>query len=68
MVKLQGYKTIIFNIATIVILLGGALTGTITDPTTLRVMAVAMAVANVALRFVTTSPVGGPVPIEPPKE
>lgn len=61
--KLKGYKTLIVNVLTLVIVVGGALTGQITDPTTLRYIAIVLAGANVVLRFVTDSPVfkGGSV-------
>jgi len=57
MTFLAGYKTLALNIATFIILLGGAFSGTITDTLTLQIIAIAMTVANVVLRFLTSTPV-----------
>ena len=54
---LKGWRTLIANVATLGILLATGLTGTITDAETLRYIAVALAVANILLRWVTTGPV-----------
>lgn len=56
--KLKGYKTLIVNVLTLVIVVGGALTGQITDANTLRYIAIGLTVANTILRFITTTPVG----------
>lgn len=53
----KGFRTLIFNIATLVIVLGGAATGQIENPETLRYIAIAVTAANVILRFLTTGPV-----------
>lgn len=54
---LKGWRTLAVNIATLVVLLGGALTGTIEDADTLRYIAIGLTVANVVLRWLTTGPV-----------
>ncbi len=55
--SLRGWKTLLFNIATLVVLLGGALTGQIENADTLRYIAIGLTVANVILRWLTTGPV-----------
>ncbi|MBA2708326.1 MAG: hypothetical protein H0U59_11050 [Gemmatimonadaceae bacterium] len=62
MQTLTGYKTLTVNILTLLIVLLGGLTGQITDPTTLRYIAIGLTVANVILRFLTRTPVGVGVP------
>ena len=56
--KFKGFRTVALNFAFFVVMLGGAFTGQITDPDTLRWMLVAQTVANVVIRFFTTTPVG----------
>lgn len=55
---LKGFRTLIFNAAAVVVVVGTALTGTIDDPGILQVIAVAVAVGNALLRFSTSTPVG----------
>lgn len=57
MKSLKGYKTIIFNGATLAAMLLAALTGQITDPDILKGIVIAQSVVNVVLRFLTDSPV-----------
>ncbi len=57
MKSLKGYKTLIFNGATLAAMLLAALTGQITDPNILKGIAIGQAVVNVVLRFITDSPV-----------
>ncbi len=58
MSKLKGWKTLTINVAVFVVMLGGALTGQITDPDTIRIVALATTVANVVMRFFTDTGVG----------
>lgn len=55
---LKGYRTVAANILSLIVVVLGALTGQITDPGTLQIIAAALAVGNVLLRFLTTTPVG----------
>lgn len=54
---MKGYKTVSINIITLAVLLIGGLTGQITDPETLRYMAIALTVLNIILRWLTDGPV-----------
>ena len=54
---LKGYRTVLINVITLAVLLVGGLTGEITDPVTLRYMAIALTVLNIILRWLTTGPV-----------
>lgn len=58
-IDIRGYRTVAINVVTLVVLVATALTGQITDPVTLRYIAGGLAVGNVILRFLTTTPVGG---------
>ena len=53
----KGFRTLFVNILSLLVLVLGGLTGQITDPETLRYIAVALAVVNVVLRFLTDGPV-----------
>lgn len=64
--KLKGWRTIIFNIATLIVMAGGYLTDTVKDPNTLIWVIVAVNIANLILRYMTTTPVGNPPPEIPP--
>lgn len=55
--RLKGWRTIAINVITLAVLLVGGLTGQITDPVTLRYMAIALTVLNIVLRWLTTGPV-----------
>lgn len=55
---LKGYRTFVVNIATLFILLAGALTGQIENPETLRWIAIGVTVANVLLRYFTSTAPG----------
>lgn len=55
--QLKGWRTLVFNILTLLALLLGGLTGQITDADTLRYIGIAMAVVNILLRWVTDGPV-----------
>lgn len=55
----KGWRTVAVNIITLVVVCLGALTGQITDPNTLRYIAIALAIGNTVLRFLTDTPVGG---------
>ena len=55
---LRGYRTVFINVITLAVLIIGGLSGQITDPTTLRYMAIALTVGNVILRYLTTGSVG----------
>jgi len=54
----KGWRTVAFNVATFAVLLGAGLTGQIENPETLRWLAIGITVANVALRFLSTTAVG----------
>ena len=54
----KGYRTRIVNLASLIVLVGGALTGTVENPETLRIIAVAVTVANLILRELTNTPAG----------
>ena len=54
---LKGWRTLSLNIITLAVLLIGGLTGQITDPETLRYMAIALTVLNIILRWLTDGPV-----------
>lgn len=56
--KLKGWRTIIINGATLVVVIAGALSGTIDDPAILQWMLIATAVSNALMRWVTTTAVG----------
>ena len=56
--KFKGWRTVIINGATLVIMLGALATGNITDPTVLRWITIGVASANVIMRWVTTTSVG----------
>lgn len=58
MKKFKGFRTLALNVAFFVVMLGGAFTGQITDPDTLRWMLAVQTVANVVIRFFTTTAVG----------
>lgn len=53
----KGFRTLFVNILSLLVLVLGGLTGQITDPETLRYIAVALAVVNVVLRFLADGPV-----------
>ena len=63
MQQLAGYKTILVNALTLALLLLTGLTGQITDPVTLRYVAIGITVVNVGLRFLTNGPVGKSPPL-----
>lgn len=54
----KGYRTFIVNIATLFILLATGLTGQIENPETLRYIAIGVTVANVLLRYFTSTAPG----------
>ena len=56
--RLKGYRTIILNVLTFVVVAGGALTGQIENPETLRWIAILVTLANVGMRMLTTGKVG----------
>lgn len=56
--KFKGTRTIILNAAVFVVMLGAGVSGQITDPDVLRGIVMATAVANVVIRFFTTTAVG----------
>ena len=66
MSKLVGYRTLLLNVLTFVLLALTGVTGSVTSPETLRYVALAITVLNFALRFLTTTPVGGLPAKEPP--
>ena len=53
----KGYRTLAVNILSFLVLILGGLTGQITDPETVRYIAVALAIVNIVLRFLTDGPV-----------
>ena len=53
----KGYRTLAFNIVTFIVLAGGALTGMVENPETLRWIAIIVTLGNVGLRMLTTTPV-----------
>ena len=55
---LKGRRTLIINALTAAVVILGGMSGQITDPDTLRIIAVVLAAANFGLRFLTTTPVG----------
>ena len=55
---LKGWRTLIFNVATLVVVIGGAASGQIENPETLRYIVIAVGIANLVLRKLTTGPVG----------
>lgn len=55
---LKGWRTIIINGATLVVVIAGALSGTIDDPSVLQWLLIAVAVANGLMRWATTTAVG----------
>ena len=63
MQKLAGYKTLLANTLSMAVLVLGGLTGQITDPVTLRYIAMAIVAMNFALRFLTNGPVGKSPPL-----
>ena len=56
--RLKGYRTLILNVLTFVVLAGGSLTGQIENPETLRWIAILVTLANVGMRMLTTGKVG----------
>lgn len=58
MINVTGYRTLAANIIMFLVLVATSLTGQITDADTLRYIAIAITVGNVALRFLTNGPVG----------
>jgi hypothetical protein len=56
--QFTGFRTLIVNTVMFLVLVGTALTGQIEDGTTLRYIAIAITIGNVALRFLTNGPVG----------
>ena len=56
--RLKGFRTLLFNALTFAVLAGGALTGQIENPETLRYIALVVTLANVGLRMLTTGPAG----------
>lgn len=56
--NLKGYRTLIFNVASLVVLIGTYLTGSVTDGETLRIIAIVVSGANMLLRMMTDTPVG----------
>lgn len=56
--KFKGWKTLSINVAVFVVMLGAGVSGQITDPAILRGIVMATAVANVVIRFFTTTAVG----------
>lgn len=58
MKALKGWRTLIINGATLVVVIAGALSGTIDDPAILQWMLIATAVANGLMRWATTTAVG----------
>ena len=58
MAKLVGYRTLLVNILTVAVLALTGVTDQVTDPVTLRWIAIILGVSNLALRFLTTTPVG----------
>ena len=54
----KGWRTILFNVSTFVVLAGAGLTGQIENAETLRWIAIGVTLANVGLRMLTTAPVG----------
>lgn len=59
----RGYRTIVVNVITLVVLCLTGLTGQITDPETLRYIAIGLTVLNVVLRYLTNTPVGKDKPL-----
>ena len=59
----RGFRTVAINLITLVILALTGLTGQITDADTLRYIAIGLTIANVGLRFLTTTPVGKDTPL-----
>ena len=58
MSRFKGYRTLLLNVVGALVLVLGGLTGTVTDPDTLRYIGVALVVLNTVMRIVTTTPVG----------
>ena len=57
----KGWRTIAFNVLSLLVVVGGGMTGQIENPETLRLITLGVLVANLVLRWLTTGPV-------PPKE
>ena len=57
----KGWRTISFNVLSLLVVVGGGLTGEIENPETLRLLTLGIIVGNLVLRWLTTGPV-------PPKE
>jgi len=55
---LRGKRTLIVNGLSLAAIVLTGMTGQITDPETLRYIAMGLAAANFGLRFLTTTPVG----------
>ena len=53
----KGYRTLAINILSLLVVVLGGLTGQITDPVTLRYIAMALAAVNLVLRWLTDGPV-----------
>ena len=58
MSRLRGFRTILLNTAIFVTMLGAALSGQITDASTLQAIILVTTVANVIIRFFTDTAVG----------
>jgi len=56
--RLKGYRTLILNVLTFVVVAGGAMTGQVENPETLRWIAILVTIANVGMRMLTTGKVG----------
>ena len=54
---LKGWRTLLFNGATLALLVVTGLSGSIENPETIRWLAIAVVVINAVLRWVTTGPV-----------
>lgn len=55
---LKGYRSLILNFATLVVIAGGALTGQVTDGQTVAIIGSVVAVANLVLRLLTDTAAG----------
>lgn len=58
--NLKGWRTLLLNGATLVVVVAGAVSGTIDDPGVLQWLLIASAVGNALIRFATSTPVGKP--------
>ena len=59
MSTLKGYRTVAINGAILLGAILASLTGSIDDPQMLKNIVIAQSIVNVALRFLTNTPVGG---------